>query len=116
MLIFERLDPQGQPVAMHLERDGDELVLIRGATRAALPGRVLIAILRRYGRELDPLVTLDPDSVDLGDGAKLHRFRFHARVDAEGRDYLALVETGQPAIGAMATTIAGALEHLMSAR
>jgi hypothetical protein len=114
MLVYQRLDSAGEPVSMHIVRDGEVLLLLAGETRAQVSPRVLETIMRRYGRELDPSVEVDGESIELDTNLRLQRFRFHARVDADGRDYLALIESGAPPLAALATTVAGALEHLLA--
>ena len=66
----------------------------------------------RYGK---PLERRSPrsESLDLGDGRRLRRLRYHAVVDATGRDYLVWERAGEPPLAVMATTATAALRYLV---
>lgn len=116
MLLYETLGHEGQPRQLFLESSEGGLTLHSSdGLRAAVPARVIIAVLRRYGRPVDENVDTRGEELALTDVATLRRFRFRAGVDAIGRDYLGLFESGQDPIVALATTVAGALEHLAAA-
>jgi len=77
-------------------------------------------VMVRYGRPLDDTIVLDPagpahwgDALELGDGRRLRRLRYHAVVDAEGRDYLVWERPGEPALAVIATHAAAALRYLV---
>jgi hypothetical protein len=112
MLIDERFDAAGTAIATRLEGAGDRLLLIDGSRRATVPPAAVIAVLRRYGREIDPaLLDPDADSLALADSSVV-RFRFRAVVDAEVRDYLVLCNTGGPPVAALARDVSAALRFL----
>ena len=52
------------------------------------------------------------ESLDLGLGRRLIRFRFRPRFDVIARDYLALCVPGQDPVCELAVAVTGALEHL----
>lgn len=76
-------------------------------------------VMLRYGRPLDPSVKLDGEHLDrLALGSIPHtgtlwRLRFHAIVDATGRDYLVWERPGAEPLAAVATTITAALRYLV---
>jgi len=117
MLIYETLSADGVSRAVHLDVGPAGLELRIDAMRAAVPARIIVALMHRYGRAVeDGVDTQGGDELRLDASTVLRRFRFRAGVDVLGRDYLALVEGDDEPIVAMATTIAGALEHLANAR
>ena len=68
----------------------------------------------RFGRALDPEISLQGDALACGDGRVLRRLRYHAIVDAEGRDYLVWERPGEEPLAVIATTVAAALRHLVA--
>lgn len=70
-------------------------------------------VMVRYGLPLERDVKLDGDVLDLGGGRRLRRFRYHAIVDAEGRDYLAWERPGAEPIAVIATHATAALRFLV---
>ncbi len=113
MLVNATTASDGSSLCLRLERDGPSLVLRRDDGRhGQIEARVVIAVMRRYGRAIDDLPA-SVDEIELEAGVHLRSFRFRAAVDVEGRDYLALLAPGSETIAAMATTIAGALDHLL---
>ena len=114
MLIDERIGGDGRTLRTALERDGDRLLLGDGEqTLAALPPAAVIAVMQRYGRELEPGIDADGPALDLGAGARLRSLRFRARVDADSRDYLVLEREGAAPLAALAGPIAEALRFLV---
>ena len=99
----------------HLERDadGDHVVVISDDARGRLSIAALDKVLRRYGRPLDEDVRAEGASLDLGAGRVLTAFRFHAKVDAEARDYLAWTAPGEDTIAALSNGVAAALRYLV---
>jgi len=93
------------------------LFLIDGARRAPLPDGALEATFERFGRPLDEAARLtDVAELVLPTGRRLRRVRHLARFDVIARDWLVLDASEEdergPGRAALATTIAGALEHL----
>jgi hypothetical protein len=70
-------------------------------------------VMQRYGRPLEPDVALDGDALDLGGERRLRHFRFHAVVDAEGRDYLVWERPGADPLAVIATHATAALRYLV---
>ncbi len=69
-------------------------------------------VMVRYGRELDPAIALDGEVLELGEGRRLRRLRYHAPVDATGRDYLVLERPGEPPLAVIAVQATAALHYL----
>jgi hypothetical protein len=80
-----------------------------GTLSVAALDRVMV----RYGLPLEQGVALIGDHLELGDGLRLRRLRFHAQVDAIGRDYLVWERpTGEP-LAVLATHATAALRYLV---
>lgn len=93
--------------AVHLDADaaGEAIVLAEG--RFPLPPGAIAAVFRRFGAPLDPGARLMEIAVlELPEGPLRH-VRHKATWDVIARDYLVL---GERCV--LATTVAGALEHL----
>ena len=80
-------------------------------TSGALSIEAVDRVMCRYGLPLDDSAVLDGDVLELG-GKKLRRFRHHAPVDAEGRDYLVWERPGEPPLAVIATHATAALRYL----
>jgi len=86
-------------------------------------------VMCRYGRPLDPAIvlgeapggalgnTLGPglgdDALELPGGHRLRRLRYHAPVDATGRDYLIWERPGEEPLAVVATMATAALRYLV---
>ncbi len=82
-------------------------------TSGELSVAALDKVMTRYGRELEPEISLEGEVLELPGGYRLRRLRYHAVVDTEGRDYLVWERPqGEPvaAVGAMVTA---ALRYLV---
>ncbi|HUH03370.1 MAG TPA: hypothetical protein VML75_15340 [Kofleriaceae bacterium] len=112
MIIDDAIGGSGETIQTRLSVEGSSLLLeVTGRASVALPGHTATAVLRRYGRPLEhPPAILE--RLELPDGAWLGRMRFHAVVDAEGRDYLVLGDATREPVAAIATTVAAALRFL----
>jgi hypothetical protein len=82
----------------------------QGTLSVAALDRVMV----RYGLPLETDVALDGDALELGDGRRLRRLRFHAAVDATGRDYLVWERSGEPPLAVIATHATAALRYLVA--
>jgi hypothetical protein len=71
-------------------------------------------VMTRYGRALDESVSLVGDALDLPGGYRLRRLRFHAIVDAEGRDYLVWERPDGEPVAAIATMVTAALRYVVA--
>lgn len=90
-------------------------IVARGET-LPLPEGALDAVMARFGRPVESTERLEPvASLDLGDGRALRHVRHLARFDVIARDYLLYEAPPAEPLCAMATTVAGALEHLARA-
>lgn len=111
--IHESTQAEGSFERVFLKRDGDALLVVRATESLALPEGALDAVMARYGRPLDADVTLvDVDALELDGGKRLRHVQHLARYDVIARDFLVLEAPGTDALCALATTVAGALEHL----
>lgn len=84
-------------------------------TAGALSVPALDRVMTRYGRALDESVqdALSGDALELPGGYRLRRLRFHAVVDAEGRDYLVWERPDGEPLAAIATMVTAALRYLV---
>lgn len=107
-------------ISLRVDEDGSLVLLVSPDARAEvppeelpLPEGALGAVMRRYGKPLEESErpALD-ETLDLGDGRSLARFRFMARFDIIRRDWLLYREPGSEPLCEMATAVTAALEHL----
>jgi hypothetical protein len=70
-------------------------------------------VMCRYGRPLDPAIPRTGEALELPGGYQLRRLRYHAPVDATGRDYLVWERPGEEPLAAIATTTTAALRYLV---
>jgi hypothetical protein len=89
---------------IRIRDDAQEL----GELSAAAVDRVMV----RYGRPLEEGVTVDDLGLELAGGYRLRRLRFHAAVDATGRDYLVWERPDGEPLAAVAAMVTGALRYL----
>lgn len=93
---------------LHIEDEGGT-----DAARGALSIAAVDRVMARYGLPLEPGVSADGAALDLGEGRRLRRLRYHARVDAEGRDYLVWERPGDEPLAVIATHATAALRYLV---
>lgn len=114
-------------LSVELRADGDTFVLVTGNVIEPLPDGAIDAIMKRFGKPLDPDVDLvEVAALSLPSG-RLRHVRHLARYDVIARDFLVLeseeslsagaapsppIRAGEPALCALATVVAGALAHL----
>lgn len=79
----------------------------------ALSIAALDRVMQKYGRPLEAELAVTGDALDCGDGKRLRRFRYHAIVDAEGRDYLVWERPGEEPLAVIATHATAALRYLV---
>ncbi len=93
---------------------GGALALVISGVRHPLPEGALPAVMRRFGKPLETDAPTPPveETLDLGAGATLARFRFLRRYDVIARDYLIYVAPEAEPLCEMATAVTAALEHL----
>jgi hypothetical protein len=99
-------------VRLRTSADPGDVLLVVGEESLALPAGALDAVMRRFGKPLEDAAPRAEETLDLGGGRSLARFRFLRRYDVIARDYLVYAAPGEEPLCEMATTVAGALEHL----
>lgn len=111
MKIHETTEADGSLSPIELvQTDDDGLCLEKRGERYPLPPGALGAVMRRMGLELDPTAELVEVARMETDEGVLRHVRHLAMYDVIARDFLVLGERC-----ALATTAAGALEHLARA-
>jgi hypothetical protein len=81
-----------------------------------LPEGALDATMARFGAPLEPGERIAiVSALDLGAGRVVRHVRHLARFDVIARDYLVYEKPGRETACALATTVAGALDHLARA-
>lgn len=89
------------------------LSITSGVGSFTLPDGALAAVMARFGEPLERSERLAlVDALDLGDGRVLRHVRHLALYDVIARDYLVYEVSGEEPVCALATTVAGALDHL----
>jgi hypothetical protein len=113
LLIDERIRPDGRLERSWADLSG-ECVRIRDddGTGGELSVAALDRVMCRYGKPLEDDIALDGEALELGDGRRLRRLRYHAVVDAEGRDYLVWERPGEAPLAVISTHAAAALRYL----
>ena len=116
MKIHEITLADGSFAPIELTRHRDTLWLTREKVTRAIPDGALAAIMKRYGAPLDTGAKFrEVDALELGPGERLRHIRHLDFYDVIARDYLVYEAPGGEPTCAMATTVAGALEHLARA-
>jgi hypothetical protein len=115
LLLDERILGDG-----HLARtyatfvDGHVQIADEGGPTGRLSVAALDRVMVRYGLPLEKGAPgADGEALDLGEGRRLRRFRYHAVVDAEGRDYLLWERPGEEPLAVIATHATAALRYLV---
>jgi hypothetical protein len=115
LLLDERILADGTHARTWATAVKEDRIAIRDddGTTGELSVSALDRVMLRYGRALDPSVSLDgAERLVVGSHA-LRRLRFHAIVDATGRDYLVWERPDGEPLAAIATTITAALRYLV---
>jgi hypothetical protein len=117
LLLDERIQPDGTHVRTWAACDGERVQLRDDlGVIGELPVAVLDQVMRRYGRPLAPEIVLESDSLACGIH-HLRRLRYHAVVDADGRDYLVWEPrdsaAGDEPLACLATTVTAALRFVL---
>ena len=117
LLLDERIRADGTHVRTYAQLTADRVRIYdephgEDAADGELSVVALERVMLRYGRELEADVEVNGDSLELP-GAKLRRLRFHAVVDATGRDYLVWERPGQAPLAVVATMATAALRYLV---
>lgn len=89
------------------------LGIMSGAGSFTLPDGALAAVMARFGKPLERSErVILVAALDLGDGCVVRHVRHLARYDVIAHDYLVYEAAGEEPVCALATTVAGALDHL----
>ncbi len=114
LLLDERIQSDGTHARSFGSATGDRLHLRDDdGTEGELSVAAVDRVMTRYGRALDPSIALDGETLELAGGYRLRRLRFHAIVDAEGRDYLVWERPGEEPLCVVATMATAALRYLV---
>ncbi len=114
LLLDERILPDGTHARTHAFVSGDR---VRISDDDGTSGELSIAgldrVMFRYGRPLEESIALVGDVLDLPGGYRLRRLRYHAAVDATGRDYLVWERPEGDPLAVVATMVTAALRYLV---
>jgi hypothetical protein len=114
LLLDERILADGAHACTYARLAGANL---RIEDEAGPSGELSVAaldrVMVRYGLPLESGLSAQGDSLDLGGGHRLRRFRFHAVVDADGRDYLVWERPDHEPVAVIATHATAALRYLV---
>ncbi len=114
LLLDERIIADSVHVRSYGSVAGDRLhIRDDDGTEGDLSIHAIDRVMCRYGRALDPEIELTGDHLDLPGGYRLRRLRYHAVVDAEGRDYLVWERPDGEPLAAVATMVTAALRYLV---
>jgi hypothetical protein len=111
--VHETTTASGALSAVFLRFEDRVLSIVADDGTFALPEGALDAVMARFGAPLEPTSQLIPVATfDLEPGYTLRHVRHLARYDVIARDYLVYEAAGREPLCALATTVAGALDHV----
>lgn len=114
LLLDERILADGSHARTYATFAGGTLhIEDEGGARGELSLAALDRVMVRYGLPLEAGVPTTGDALELPEGRRLRRMRYHAIVDAEGRDYLVWDRPGAEPIAVIATHATAALRYLV---
>ena len=114
LLLDERILADGTPARTWASVEGARFHLRDDdGTAGVLSLAAVDRVMSKYGRALDPEIALEGEVLELPDGHRLRRLRFHAAVDATGRDYLVWERSGSEPLAVIATMATAALRYLV---
>ncbi len=115
MLLDERIRPDGSLARSWGTAVGGRLRLVDDDGADGELSMVAIdRVMVRYGKPLDEAIgALTGPALELAEGAKLRRFRYHTPVDATGRDYLVWERADREPVAVVATMATAALRYLV---
>ncbi|HEY1554217.1 MAG TPA: hypothetical protein VGF94_05250 [Kofleriaceae bacterium] len=114
LLLDERIRADGSVARSWARCTGGKLELADDdGTHGALSIAALDRVMCRYGRPLADGVAPAGDVLELPDGRRLSRLRYHAAVDAIARDYLVWERAGEAPLAVLATHATAALRYLV---
>jgi hypothetical protein len=111
--VHESTAASGALFAVFLTYEDGVLRIAAADGTFALPEGALDAVMERFGAPLDPASEVARvGDLDLGRDRTLRHVRHLARYDVIARDFLVYERAGREPLCALATTVAGALDHL----
>ena len=121
LLLDERILADGTHVRCWASVNGERIHLRDDAGEEPVDGALSVVavdrVMRRYGRPLehanDRFSDSPSEALALPGGYRLRRFRYHAAVDATGRDYLVWERPDGEPLAAIATMVTAALRYLV---
>ena len=114
LLLDERILADGTHSRSFAKLVGERVQIVDDdGTHGDLSIAALDRVMVRYGKPLDDTIALVGDALPLPGGYQLRRLRFHAIVDATGRDYLVWERPGEEPLAAVATMVTAALRYLV---
>jgi len=112
LLLDERIKADGAHARTWATSEGDHLRISDDDGPAAELSLIAVdRVMCRYGRPLDEGIALEGESLLCG-GYRLRRLRYHAVVDAEGRDYLVWERPDGEPLACIAKLATAALRYL----
>src|SRR3954469_1593097 len=112
LLLDERIKADGTHARTWATSEGDRLRLSDDDGSVGQLSLVAVdRVMCRYGRPLDQGIALEGDSLLCGK-YRLRRLRYHAAVDAEGRDYLVWERPDDEPLACIAAMVTAALRYL----
>lgn len=115
ILLHESPREDGSLERVMLEHGDHGLALMDDAGTHPLPEGALAAVMRRYGKPLEGALPTGEETLTLGEGARLVRFRHKSIFDVIGKDYIAYEAAGEETLAELATAVTAALSHLAKA-
>lgn len=113
LLLDERIKPDGTHARTWATCDGAHLQIHdEDGAAGALSLLAVDRVMTRYGRALEHGVALEGDVLTCGP-YRLRRLRYHAIVDAEGRDYLVWERPDGEPLACVAAMVTSALRFLL---
>ena len=113
LLLDERILANGSHVQTWASfEDGRVRIADDREPGALLSVAALDRVMCRFGKPLADGISLGSEALACGDGRALRRLKFHAAVDATGRDYLVWERAGEEPLAVLATTATAALRYL----
>lgn len=114
LLLDERIQADGTHARTHAEIVGERVrIHDEDGSAGDLSIAALDRVMTRYGRALDPDIALVGDALELPGGYRLRRLRYHAPVDATGRDYLVWERPGEEPLAVVGSMVTAALRYLV---
>jgi hypothetical protein len=111
--IHEITTRTGALAGVFLQLSDGDLALVSDDGTFVLPEGALGAVMARFGAPFDQSSRIATvASLELGERRALRHVRHRGAYDVIARDYLVYEVVGQEPLCALATTVAGALDHL----